>query len=98
MNHQRYTAYQALVSELDGWHSEYTLGDQAHGELCDAAEGLLLARGGADAEEPLTRASSTVLAMLADDELEKPDAVWVLDRLLACGPRFQAAEAVGGAA
>jgi hypothetical protein len=91
MTHQRYTAYRLLLAELDEWHSGRALGDEAHSELCDAAEGLLLARRGMEAEEPLARASSTVLAMLAVNDLDEPHAARLLDRLLACGPRFRPA-------
>jgi hypothetical protein len=47
---------------------------------------MLLARAGRDADEPLARASTTVLGMLALDELDQDRAAWVLDALLACGP------------
>lgn len=60
---------------------------QTYEDLCDAAEGLLLSRAGEEAEEPLARASSTVLGMLAVDELGEQNASWLLDALLACGPR-----------
>ena len=89
MNQQRYTAYRSLVTELGEWRSADFLEPEAHRDLCDAAEGLLLARGGAEAEEPLARASTTVLGMLALEELDEQNASWLLDALLSCGPRFQ---------
>jgi hypothetical protein len=96
MNQQRYAAYRSLVTELDEWKSARALESEAHEELCDAAEGLLLARGGDEAEEPLARASTTVLGMLALDEMDEQNASWLLDALLSCGPRLP--EAVGSAA
>ena len=96
MNQQRYAAYRSLVSELDEWKSARALGPEAHEELCDAAEGLLLARAGDEAEEPLARASTTVLGMLALDELDEQNASWLLDAMLSCGPRMP--QAVGYAA
>ena len=99
MNHQRYTAYRTLITELGRWRSTDALEPDAHDDLCDAAEGLLLARGGAEAEEPLARASATVLGMLALDEVDERNASWILDSLLACGPRLPApAPAVSHAA
>jgi hypothetical protein len=86
VNHRRYIAYRSLVIELDAWQARRGLQPSAHEELCDAAEGMLLARGGEEAEEPLARASTTVLGMLALDELDERRAAWVLDALLACGP------------
>jgi len=86
MNQQRYAAYRSLISELDEWRSVNALEAGTHSDLRDAAEGLLLARRGDDAEEPLARASTTVLALLAVDELDEPNASWLLDSLLACGP------------
>jgi hypothetical protein len=86
MNQERYAAYRSLVTELDEWRSACALEADAHDELRDAAEGLLLARAGADAEEPLARASTTVLGMLALDELDEQNASWLLDALLSCGP------------
>jgi hypothetical protein len=88
MNAQRYTAYRSLVAELDEWKSARALEAEAHDDLCDAAEGLLLARAGEEAEEPLARASTTVLGMLALDELDEQNASWLLDALLSCGPRL----------
>ena len=88
MNAQRYAAYKALVTELDEWKSADALESDAHEDLCDAAEGLLLARAGNEAEEPLTRASTTVLGMLALEELDEQNASWLLDALLSCGPRI----------
>jgi hypothetical protein len=44
---------------------------------------------GVEAEEPLARASTTVLGMLALDELDEQNASWLLDALLSCGPRFK---------
>jgi hypothetical protein len=98
MNQQRYFAYRSLRAELDEWRSTAALESQTYDDLCDAAEGLLLARAGAEAEEPLSRASSTVLGMLALDELDEPNASWLLDAMLACGPRVPLAEPVGDAA
>lgn len=86
MNQQRYAAYRSLVAELNEWKSASALEPETHEELCDAAEGLLLARAGDDAEEPLARASTTVLGMLALDELDERNASWLLDTLLCCGP------------
>ena len=88
MNSQRYAAYRSLVTELDEWRSAHALESEAHHDLRDAAEGLLLARGGDEAEEPLARASSTVLGMLALEELDEENASWLLDALLSCGPRI----------
>jgi hypothetical protein len=96
MNQQRYDAYRSLVTELDEWRSARALEAETHEELCDAAEGLLLARRGDEAEEPLARASTTVLGMLALDELDEQNASWLLDAMLSCGPRMP--EAVGHAA
>jgi hypothetical protein len=91
MDQQRYTAYRSLVRELGEWKSARALEIEAHEDLCDAAEGLLLARGGDEAEEPLARASTTVLGMLALDELDEQNASWLLDALLSCGPPMSAA-------
>jgi len=88
MNQHRYAAYRSLVSELNEWRSADALEGDAHADLCDAAEGLLLARAGVEAEEPLARASATVLGMLALDELDEENASWLLDALLSCGPRI----------
>jgi hypothetical protein len=88
MNQQRYAAYRSLVTELNEWKSARALEAETHEELCDAAEGLLLARVGDEAEEPLARASTTVLGMLALDELDERNASWLLDALLSCGPRM----------
>jgi hypothetical protein len=96
MNKQRYAAYRSLVRELDEWKSAHALEADTHEDLCDAAEGLLLARAGDEAEEPLARASTTVLGMLALDELDEQNASWLLDALLSCGPRI--AEAMSDAA
>jgi hypothetical protein len=98
MNQHRYSAYRHLVSELGEWHSSEALAATTHAELCDAAEGLLLARDGDDAEEPLARASSTVLGLLSMGELDEENASWLLDCLLACGPRVALAEPLGDAA
>jgi hypothetical protein len=98
MNHQRYTAYRMLLSELERWRASHALEPEAHEQLSDSAEGLLLARRGAEAEEPLARASATVLGMLALDELDESNASWLLDSLLACGPRIPAAEPLSDAA
>jgi hypothetical protein len=91
MNEQRYAAYKSLVTELDEWKSAHALESEAHEDLCDAAEGLLLARAGDEAEEPLARASTTVLGMLALDELDEQNASWLLDALLSCGPQIPTA-------
>jgi len=96
MNQQRYIAYRSLVAELGEWMSAHALEPETHQELCDAAEGLLLARRGEEAEEPLARASTTVLGMLALDELDEQNASWLLDAMLSCGPRMP--QAVGYAA
>jgi hypothetical protein len=98
MNQQRYTAYRHLLSELREWRSSEALEAGTHDDLCDAAEGLLLARDGDDAEEPLARASSTVLGLLALNELDEENASWLLDCLLACGPKIPMAEPLGDAA
>ncbi len=87
MNQQRYFAYRSLLSELGEWRSMEALEDNAYDELCDAAEGLLLSRAGSEAEEPLARASTAVLGMLALEEMDEQNASWLLDALLACGPR-----------
>jgi hypothetical protein len=91
MNEQRYAAYRSLVRELNEWRSAQALEAETHEDLCDAAEGLLLARAGDEAEEPLARASTTVLGMLALDELDEQNASWLLDALLSCGPRMDEA-------
>ena len=96
MNAQRYTAYRSLITELDEWRSAHALESEAHEDLRDAAEALLLARQGDEAEEPLARASTTVLGMLALDEMDEQNASWLLDALLSCGPRIP--QAVGDAA
>jgi hypothetical protein len=88
MNAQRYAAYRSLITELDEWRSAHALESDAHEDLRDSAEGLLLAREGEEAEEPLARASTTVLGMLAPDELDEQNASWLLDALLSCGPRI----------
>jgi hypothetical protein len=93
MTKQRYHAYRALLSELCRLRATEALGHTAHEELRDAAEGLLLAREGRDAEESLTRASTTVLGLLALDDLDERRASWVLDAMLACGPRVALHEA-----
>ena len=96
MNAQRYAAYRSLINELDEWRSADALESEAHEDLRDAAEGLLLAREGDEAEEPLARASTTVLGMLALDELDEQNASWLLDALLSCGPHIS--QAMSGAA
>lgn len=88
MNAQRYAAYRSLITELDEWMTADALESEAHEDLRDAAEALLLARGGDEAEEPLARASTTVLGMLALEELDEQNASWLLDSLLSCGPRI----------
>jgi hypothetical protein len=93
MTCERYAAYRSLVSELHEWRSTHALADRTHEDLCDAAEGLLLARGDTDAEEPLARASTTVLGLLAVDDLDEPNASWLLEALLACGPPVPVGEA-----
>lgn len=93
MTPARYLAYRSLLSELTHWRAEDSLESHAHDDLRDAAEGLLLAREDGDAEESLARASTTVLGLLAADELPERDASWLLDALLACGPRVVLEEA-----
>ena len=88
MNQKRYAAYRSLVTELNEWKSAQALEAETHEELGDAAEGLIWARGGAEAEDPVARASTTVLGMLALDELDEQNASWLLDALLSCGPRI----------
>ena len=77
MNRHRYAAYRSLIAELHEWKSARALEEKVHEELCDAAE---------EAEEPLAHASTTVLGMLALDELDEQNASWLLDALLSCGP------------
>ena len=89
MNQQRYFAYRSLLAELGEWR----LSPETHDELCDAAEGLLLSRGGEEAEEPLARASTAVLSMLSLQELDEQNASWLLDALLACGPQVALTDA-----
>ena len=89
MNQQRYFAYRSLLAELGEWRGAEALEDETYDELCDAAEGLLLSRVGEEAEEPLARASTTVLGMLAVEQLDEQNASWLLDALLACGPRVR---------
>jgi hypothetical protein len=96
MNAQRYAAYRSLVTELQEWRAAHALEEEAHEDLRDAAEALLLAREDDEAEEPLARASTTVLGMLALDELDEQNASWLLDALLSCGPRMP--QAIGDAA
>jgi hypothetical protein len=93
MNQQRYFAYRSLLTELGEWRVAEALEDETYDELCDAAEGLLLSRAGEEAEEPLARASTTVLGMLAVEELDEQNASWLLDALLACGPRVALSDA-----
>lgn len=93
MNQQRYFAYRSLLAELDEWRSAEALEGDTYDELCDAAEGLLLSREGAEGEEPLARASTAVLGMLAQDHLDEQNASWLLDSLLACGPRVALSDA-----
>jgi hypothetical protein len=78
MNAQRYAAYRSLLRELDEWRFAQALESDAHEDL----------RDGDEAEEPLARASTTVLGMLALDELDEQNASWLLDALLSCGPRL----------
>jgi hypothetical protein len=87
MNQQRYFAYRSLLTELGEWRAAQALEADTYDELRDAAEGLLLSRVGDEAEEPLARASTAVLGMLALDELDERNASWLLDAMLACGPR-----------
>ena len=87
MNQQRYFAYRSLLAELGEWRLSAGLETDTYDELCDAAEGLLLSRAGEEAEEPLARASTTVLGMLSLNELDEQNASWLLDALLACGPQ-----------
>jgi hypothetical protein len=93
MNQQRYFAYRSLLAELREWHETDALEANTYDELRDAAEGLLLSRAGEEAEEPLARASTAVLAMLAVHELDEQNASWLLDALLACGPRVALSDA-----
>jgi hypothetical protein len=93
MNQQRYYAYRSLLTELGEWRTMEALEAGTYDELCDAAEGLLLSRAGAEAEEPLARASTAVLGMLALNELDEQNASWLLDALLACGPRVALSDA-----
>ncbi len=93
MNQQRYFAYRSLLAELGEWRTADALEDATYDELCDAAEGLLLSRAGVDAEEPLARASTAVLGMLALEELDEQNASWLLDALLACGPQVALSDA-----
>jgi hypothetical protein len=93
MNQQRYFAYRSLLAELGEWRASDALELDTYDELRDAAEGLLLSRAGTEAEEPLARASTAVLGMLALDELDEQNASWLLDALLACGPRVALSDA-----
>ena len=93
MNQQRYFAYRSLLAELGEWRLSAALEPETHAELTDAAEGLLLARAGEEAEEPLARASTTVLGMLALHELDEQNASWLLEALLACGPQVALSDA-----
>ncbi len=93
MNQQSYFAYRSLLTELGEWRLSAALEAETHAELADAAEGLLLARAGEEAEEPLARASTTVLGMLALHELDEQNASWLLDSLLACGPQVALSDA-----
>jgi hypothetical protein len=93
MNQQRYFAYRSLLTELGEWRTMEALETDTYEELCDAAEGLLLSRAGVEAEEPLARASTAVLGMLALNELDEQNASWLLDALLACGPRVALSDA-----
>jgi hypothetical protein len=93
MNQQRYFAYRSLLTELGEWRAMEALETDTYEELCDAAEGLLLSRAGVEAEEPLARASTAVLGMLALNELDEQNASWLLDALLACGPRVALSDA-----
>jgi len=93
MNQQRYFAYRSLLAELGEWRMADALEEETYEELCDAAEGLLLSRAGEEAEEPLARASTTVLSMLALHELDEQNASWLLDALLDCGPRVALSDA-----
>ena len=82
-----------MLSELREWHATEALEADTYDELCDAAECLLLSRAGEEAEEPLARASTAVIGMLAVHELDEQNASWLLDSLLACGPRVALSEA-----
>ena len=93
MNQQRYFAYRSLLAELGEWRLGAALEPDTYEELCDAAEGLLLSRAGEEAEEPLARASTTVLGMLSLQELDEQNASWLLDALLACGPQVALSDA-----
>jgi hypothetical protein len=83
MNQQRYFAYRSLLSELGEWRLSAALETDTYDELCDAAAGLLLSRAGEAAEEPLARASTTVLGLQALQELDEQNASWLLDEMLA---------------
>ena len=93
MTQQRYFAYRSLLAELGEWRVSSALDSETYDELCDAAEGLLLSRAGEEAEEPLARASTAVLGMLALEELDEQNASWLLDSLLACGPQVALSDA-----
>jgi hypothetical protein len=93
MTQQRYFAYRSLLAELGEWRLSGALELDTYDELCDAAEGLLLSRVGEEAEEPLARASTAVLGMLALNDLDEPNASWLLDALLACGPQVALSDA-----
>jgi hypothetical protein len=98
MTSKRYSTYLSTLAELDAWRRSGLLDDEAYDSLRDAAEGLLLARGGDEAEEPLARASTTVLALLVSEELGEQNASWLLDSLLSCGPRVPLARQLSDAA
>jgi hypothetical protein len=88
MTTHRYAAYRSFLFELGELRSRGALASEGYDELRDAAEGLLLARDDMEGEESLARASTTVLGMLALDDLDEHRASLILDLLLACGPRF----------
>jgi hypothetical protein len=93
MNQHRYAAYRSFLFELGELRSRSALTPESFDELRDAAEGLLLARDDMEGEDSLARASTTVLGMLALDDLDEHRASLILDMLLACGPRFAPASA-----
>ena len=84
----RNAAYKSLITELDEWKSAQALEDEAHEDLCDAAEASC-----SPARETRPRSRSRARArpcsrMLALDELDEQNASWLLDALLSCGPRI----------
>ena len=92
MNQQRYFAYRSLLAELGEWRLGAALDPDTYEELCDAAEGLLLARAG---ERPRSRSPvrAPPCSVLALQELDEQNASWLLDALLACGPQVALSDA-----